>query len=363
MRENMGEIWWRHLTRPSRFVNDVSEALLDEDSVLLILPERMPWYWDFYAAVEESVNERSALRSMQMIESPAAEIGEFLFETECRKELRSRRRRGQSYASFLAGCDDLTLNNKYIWVRGTNADKLAECRDFLAEYYKARPRDKTRPLFILEMTEGMERVPSVKGMRQLRYSAGVGAYDRFAFCAMAAANAGVSPEQAPYLSELISNLCRDDVELCGICAEMGEQLLQNPVSALASASAENLRSDDTPFHIPDADTLARREWESQLKIVYPMVQRYVSQFIDRHRTEITKALPIETQYDTIDDPQDLELSHLLGMAGAQALKITGREYEELTLLRRIRNRLAHMRSIDANDMKRLMEGDFEFSLV
>jgi len=352
----MDKIWWEQITRASRLLRTVSDTMLGGKSVILSLPPSIPWYRTMYSRIEELLHQGNPNNCLQEFSCPPGNVGEFLFETYCKQEKRASYRRGMSYAAFLAKSEDLVLNDRYLWVRDVSGEKLEEWSRFLVEYYKNLPEGMPPAVFLLETVEGEQPRKAVKGVQSIRFSDEVDAYDRFAFCALACTEGGVPIVLRPYLAELVSTLCQDDVELCAACIQRGQSFLTDPEGVLNDIARRKTRSNGETFDIaPMLAGLKGRLWESQLKLIFPVLQQYSAEFIQQHEKEIRAALPLTTSYgETIDDPQDAELGLLVYLVGSQQLGLSGPEHKQLVLFRNARNSLAHMRPLDFSNVEKIL---------
>ena len=88
-------------------------------------------------------------------------------------------------------------------------------------------------------------------------------------------------------------------------------------------------------------------WECQIKLIFPVIEKYRSRFVSQHQKEISAALPIDNAFgDVITSPQDVELGHLVQLVGMGRISLTLRGYQELDLFRKARNDLAHLTPLE-----------------
>ena len=208
----LDKVWWTHIIKAHKFEEDIVKAAAEGKSVLLSLPENVPWKNTLLDMVEEQLKQENYKNAFEYVDCPEEEPGLFLLNNYCRREKRSSYRYGISYAEFLGKCQDIVLNDRYIWVHDIPQDRCEEWLDFVAEYNN-NVKDKTPAIFILEVHGFYGRSP--KGIQKLVFDQAITAYDRFAFCALAASASNTCREYLrPYLAELVSTVCRDDIELC-----------------------------------------------------------------------------------------------------------------------------------------------------
>ena len=97
----------------------------------------------------------------------------------------------------------------------------------------------------------------------------------------------------------------------------------------------------------DTESVENRIWEAQIKLLFPIVERYRTHFVKKYRKHIEKALPIETVFgDLIDDPLDVELGALSRLVNEKKVPLTPKEDNQLDAFKKIRNNLAHLRTLD-----------------
>lgn len=129
----------------------------------------------------------------------------------------------------------------------------------------------------------------------------------------------------------------DDVGWCrGVADELdGSRWLHSGAVALVS----------------DLATLRRRLWAAQVGILFPFLEHRRLSFVAAHRALLS--LPVVTPWEQIDDAESLELSHL---AFQLKHRISPACFARIELCRRMRNELAHLRPLGAND---LLSEEFE----
>ena len=125
----------------------------------------------------------------------------------CKRETRAKYRYGVSYAQFLGKCQETVLNDRYVWVSDIPDEKVTKWLDFVSEYQK-NVQDKTPGIFILEVHNDVMNRKSKKGIRSLGFEQNIGAYDKYAFCALASSETNCKEFLRPYLAEAVASVCR-----------------------------------------------------------------------------------------------------------------------------------------------------------
>ena len=345
---DMDEVWWNHIIKAHKFMDDIVNAAAEGKSVLLSLPEQAPWRETLQNLVEDRLKLENSNNVMDYIPCHEEEAGLFLLNKYCKKERRASYRYGVSYAEFLGQCEDIVLNDRYIWVYDIPQDKCGEWMDFIVEYNK-NVKEKTPAVFILEVKDDNLVNKARKGIRKLAFHQNISAYDRFAFCALAASDSSTCKEYLyPYLAELAASVCKDDIELCAQCVSRGNRFLKNPEETLKEILSEGCRSDGECFtYSGSAEELKTLIWEAQLKNVFPVIEKYRSSFIKKHKDAIQKALPVSNSYgQKVTTPEEVEIGMLIYMVGNQLIHVSSSEYQEMECFRDARNKLAHLNVID-----------------
>ena len=217
-------------------------------------------------------------------------------------------------------------------------------------------KDKTPAIFILEVHGFYGRSP--KGIQKLVFDQAITAYDRFAFCALAASDSNTCREYLrPYLAELVSTVCRDDIELCAACIQKGVRFLKDPKNTLKQIISTEYRSDGERYSYLRLDDLRLLIWETQLKAVFPVIEQYRSFFIKKYSIYIQKALPFSNPNgQDITSPEDVEIGMLVYLVGNGNITLAdSSEYPELERFRDARNNLAHLNILEPEDVELILK--------
>lgn len=343
----MDKLWWNHITKANKFLKDIVASVVGERSVALSLPQNVPWRDTLLELVENQLKLENPKNAFEVISCPDEDIGAFLLNKYCKKEIRATYRYGMTYAVFLGKCQETVLNDRYIWVSDIPAKKYEEWLEFVAAYNQ-NVKEKTPAIFILETHDDNVMYKAKKGITKISFQQNIGAYDKFAFCALAASENSCKEYMRPYLAELVSTVCSEDIELCAECVNSGNHFLEDPIEVIRNIAAEKCRSNGEAFQFSKTDEEIRKYiWEVQLKSVFPIIEKYRSYFIRRYKKFIVPALPIANTYGEIAvNPEDVEIGTLVFMAGNGVILVGTKEYEELEQFRAARNKLAHLNILD-----------------
>lgn len=351
----MDRLWWNHITKAHKFMEDIVHTAVEGKSILLSLPENVPWRNTLLELVEDQLKLENPKNSFEIISCPEEEAGLYLLNQFCPEERRSSYRYGMTYASFLGQCEDTVLNDRYLWITDIPETKYDEWMNFIIEYNK-NVTNKTPAIFILEINKESFVHSAKKGLKKMIFSQNIGAYDQFAFCALAATENSCKDYLRPYLAELVATLCRDDMELCAECVRMGSRFLEDPIRVIHQIKEEKYRSDGNAYCFSkNNEEIKTFIWETQLKHVFPAIEKYRSHFIKKYYAAIQSALPISSSYgELVDKPEDVEIGTLLYLAANGRIPVNTNEYQELELYRNSRNKLAHLNILESDAVELIL---------
>ena len=352
----MEKLWWNHITKAHKFIEDIVAAALEGTSIILSLPANVPWRNTLLELVESQLKLGNPKNSFEVLKCPEEEAGLFLLNKYCRKERRAAYRYGVTYAEFLGQCGDTVLNDRYVWVTDIPEAKYEEWLEFVITYQKSVTK-KTPAVFILEINDMSFAKRAKKGIKKLIFDQNIGAYDKFAFSALAATENSCRDYMRPYLAELAATICSDDIELCAECVCMGNTFMKEPSNTISSMMKERCRSNGDAYQFSKTDDeIKRLVWETQLKSVFPVIEKFRGHFIEKYDSQIKKALPISNSYgENVTVPEDVEIGTLLYMAGCGAISVSSWEYEELQQYRNARNKLAHLDILDLDAVDSILK--------
>ena len=345
---NMDAIWWGQITKANYFIQTIASAILNHNSVVIRLPERTPWKGTLYENVEGILRQGNPEYKLKFHDCPTKEAGEFLLEEYCKRDKRNSYRFGMSYAEFLAKSDDIVLNSRYVWIKNVSGGKLKEWLDFIAEYNRNLQKNALSAVFILETQDETIKAKKVKGLKYLSFDDSIDFYDKYTFCVLASTGIDIKTNIRPYVAEVVSSVCKDDIELCALCMEHWNDFVRQPYDTLSHIIISEAHSNNTPFASDyNIETVETRIWEAQIKQLFPVVERYRTRFVRKNLEYVEKALPLETAYgEMIDNPLDVELGALSYLAKGKQILLTSKEKSQLDTFRMIRNYLAHMKTLD-----------------
>lgn len=342
---NEGAVWWEQIGTSRRFLNQIKENMEAANSVVLHVPEKMPWKNYFYTMVDLQKASFSGDRQMQRLEwRPGEEPGAFILDRLCTRLVRADYFPGQTYAEYLGSRDDILLCDYYVWITGIDTrEDLSRWTDFISQYNECSKAFSKRAIYIIEYSG-----PTCSTGQIACLSFPLGHLDRQVFC-LELASALNNASQRDFQSELALRVGGDDPELSALLIGSGESFVRDPVVVTQTQIQDRLRSDYTRFRDLTVEQISSAVWKADIVILFPILEQWRFDLVTKYEAELRRFLPIRNSNgEKVEEPFDLELGSLLYIA-VQNQPFTKAEYDQLKLCRSVRNKLAHNQAIPAEE--------------
>lgn len=355
----MEKIWWERIPNAERLIQDVVFTLLAGKQAFLQIERHLPWPVAFQNVLETAIQHQDGVRRLHIVS--AKEIGTeddaletYLLCHFCKSELRDEFRPGFGYARFLAQrCDTSTLKDSYLIIDGGTERQVNRWLTFLSEY--SRQLGKKRGISCLILSSTLKK-DNWHGITTFCYEEYLTDYDSFIFFMIVADAQAIPKKLKPYLGEFVITLVGSDVELGFACLIHGCDFLENASEILKSISETEFYSDGSKIiNIPRKETVQAAWWMAQVKLLFPKIEAFRQDLLERHREEIEKVLPCtNAEGDVIQDYHEVELGLLWHMRNHDRLHLVlhSREDDDLRRYRMLRNRLAHINPLSLQEIKK-----------
>ena len=349
---NADNIWWGQIGNSLRLLARVTERLRDHRSAVLSMPVRFPWRERFYREIDIRRAPYSVARRLKRIAWPGKGApGQFVLTTLCPLDVQADYWPGQTYGEYLGSRRNLAMNDYDIWITGVHRKSdLMKWVEFVTQYHAAVGEAEPHAVFLIEY-DG----PPMKtgGVEQI--SCQVERYDCRVFCLeMAAEVSGTVLRD--YQAELALRIGGSQPELCAALLETGNRLPEAPLDTARQVLSRARGSDGYPFPALSETELTSAVWLAAVALLFPLMERYRIAFIERHKMELSRFLPISNSNgDEVTEPFDLEIGALCYIiANLRVHLFAPAEVNGLRLCRRIRNQLAHNKPVDCADVEAVM---------
>lgn len=346
---NPGIIWWNQIGNSLRLLTTVTNSLRDCHSAVLQVPQGLPWHQEFYDAVDFRRWEFSAERRLvRMSWEEQSDPGQFLLDELCSAQTKADYWPGMSYGAYLGACDDLMMNDYYVWITGirSKADILA-WDAFLGQYHGVSA-DSSRAVFILEYSG---EISSLSAAELITYRPE--RYDCRVFCLETAAalrNTGLQDYQA----ELALHIGGGDPELCAALLAEGQTLLSDPVKTTQHIIATELDSRLRPFPDKTEQQIISAARNAAMVLFFPVLENRRLQFVEENFNTLSRHLPISNSNgDRITDPYDLEIGPIRYIIRSAEKEFDRTDAEAIRLCHRVRNLLAHNKPLPCSDAEKI----------
>lgn len=338
-----GKIWWEDLNGPRRFLLEAAEKLSGGKSVVLCLPERVPWAETMRDVLEKLLRKGTQSLAIVDAENISSEPQEFVLKEFCANKDGFRPYSKKAYAKFLAESTGIALNDSCIWIRNASPAQAAEWFSFIADYHEFLARKKSG-VFLLET--GDSNFISKRGVEVLSYAKKISDYDSFAFNIFTAADFGNENHlMKQYLAELITALTEGDVEFGAACIDKSGDFFKNP-----GATFENILREGKFTSRKTPDDIEQAVWMTQLKLIFPLVETFRRKFIRRYENAIYEAVPYHNS-----PLEELEIGALYGLFNQRRRFLNGSDGDDLEMYREVRNKLAHMKTLPFDELQKIFE--------
>lgn len=341
MNNLFGKIWWEDLNGPRRFLVEAVEKLSGGKSIVINLPNSVPWLKIMREVLEKLLNKGTQSINIVDAENISSEPQEYILKEFCGNKEGFRPYSKKAYAKFLAESKGIALNNSCIWIRNANPAQIDKWFAFIADY-QSFLNGKRGGVFLLE---AFGELNNKFGVEILSYNDKISDYDSFAFNIFTAADfAGENHLMKQYLAELVSALTAGDVEFAAECINRSENFLKNPAEAF----------DDILWEGKFTSGMSTKEieqaiWMTQLKLIFPLVETFRRNFIKKYEEQIKNTPPFYSV------PEEVEIGQLYGLFNQRRWLINDFDGDDLEFYREVRNKLAHLGILPFDDLKKLFD--------
>lgn len=362
MYSNITNIWWQQVSDAVFMINRLTDCLTDERSIALVLPEHTPWYSFLVNQIEENLHNNNSDNSFCIIDVSlisSENPGKYIAGKYCLAPKLSHYWPGESYARFLAKSNDIMLNNQYLWIKGLDSENYKNWYDFVNEYIECCDKNEKRASFILEYRDADNTV-SMKSpfFDTICWNEVIKPYDYYMFSSLMVSSLSCCDEIKHYIAELIYTISGNDAELCAYLAEYGENFAENPSDTLYKCISDSRRSDGSEFSVPDINFIDTAIKETQIKKVFPVIERFRNRFITENYNQLDYFLnssSVEnTRGESISEPYELEIGTLKFISGSKNFAISEKQKNELGFIHNARNRLAHNKILSYNEVRDIL---------
>ncbi|MBQ3402719.1 MAG: hypothetical protein IJG65_05030 [Synergistaceae bacterium] len=363
--------WWKNITGPSAMISAASNALSEGYSIILGVPGFTSWPEKMREFLREEISAGGAYITIidAGLECPE-KAGDYLirrFDTE--RRYRSRLSSVQEYFMSTG-----LLGGHVFWLHSfRDKEQASDWVDFCSKY----PSDSlSTGLFIID-TESAGLQPSSR-VRSVNYSDYVERYDTQIFASFLLDVEGYgrphyTRDWKEYVSVLSAMLCGSDAETAGALIGSTDFMLDDPYDALRTLAQDLPYRGKETGHIlrlvRDYDDAAvkNRIWTAQVQVFFPMIElervriiRGTEGLSEKLNTALmyknANGSPMRQSDGTIVlSSEELDTGGLCYLLCGNMIHPADNELNEyVSLLRKFRNSLAHMKPCNVDDVREFL---------
>lgn len=356
----MDTIWWNKVTNASCFLETIVASVQNGQSVLLELPDTIPWYMTMKEIIENEISMQNSDSACKYVLDTKVEPGEYLLKTFCKKEKQAKYRPLIGYPRFLAKSNDIVLNDRILWIADVDKKQVQKWVDFIENYNKELEEGRKGCRFIIETREKCN-ISNRKGIQFISFEKKIEYYDNYVFNMLAASSLKGTQLFKQYLAEVVSIMFPNDIELSSKCISDGKRFLKNPIKVIQSIIEQESRSDGAYFNVSvKQEELQERLWEAQIKIIFPLIEKHRSVIVKKYKSQIEVLLPIEGSYgETFNEVNEVELGTISYLQGKGKIQMSSDDISKVEKLKKARNDLAHIKTLAQSQVDEI----FSFEIV
>lgn len=337
-------LWWNYVSGAARYLSDTAAA---SANYRVLIVEEAPYMEHFFCLLQDRLHQWDS--NLQIDEIRA---DQWTFDVEVGESLINHYASQVDYhpmdgtrAQFIARND--LLAGRVLIVRETN--RRTEWIDTAIEY--ARFSSERNGLLILTYNGHPYLNSSRKGVKLLQWETYVTNYDMQLFASYCIADKpGLSLEMRNYITQLASRLAGTDAVLCSRLAV--EEIAVDAMGLMQRLAHDNVFAGRV---FANPQFIQSKIWESQIQIVFPIIERWRRRFIEQYNNEFLSVLPQQDDFDKeLNTPQDMELRHMW----YYYFKLNGFRHSDderaFWLLYQARNHLAHLEPLYDEDVSNLI---------
>lgn len=353
----LGELWWTRLVNSVRFLDDIKDELMDKKSVMLCFDDDIPWCDIMIDTLEQQIPFLTETHAFEI--HNAAKIkekpGEYLFNKYISEHERIHDYWiTQTHEEFIGKNENTPLHHRALCITGISTENAADWVKTVNDYLENCNTDE-HGVFIL-IVQGASPISS-KHIETIKYSDYVTDYDCLMLCMTVLSSEKCNSIQKQYVSEIASNIAKNNIEIAGVLASEGYKLAISPFKTTSAA-----------LHCYDirianlSERVKSGVWEAQIKLVFPRLEEFRCKLAQKYDAKLKSHLPITSSSgERVDKVSDLELGQLYFICSSNRNILQKYEFEMLKKMRETRNLLAHQNTLTIDQLTALNFFNEKFS--
>ena len=361
--EDWPEFWWQRVVGPYEVVKKTVSSLQGKRSVVLKVPQDLPWRHKMRDMLREELQSTSGTESLAITFLDAEEDlpgeyepGKYLVDKFGLRDdslhYRSSRGSGQGYLLRRG-----VLRNKIVWIKGLGVDDAQVWERFCAGWNISTLDEG---LFVIEDRTSETSVP--QNLTIIDYAECVDEYSVQLFNGLTLNSQEFDSYKMVwkrYVAALMTSLCGSDVEVAHELVwshDLRKEDAYVAITTMVDSGIFDSRGHGSFGHVlnvarrGDKATIDERIWAAQLEVLFPMIERERLLIVEKLSDSISPLIDggrIEQHGDKLTSLEDVELGTLVYLMncdqdGVRVLDVKEKGLRDrIFLLRKCRNHLAH----------------------
>lgn len=329
--------WWTKINSAARFIADILECVKNRNSVVVNISD-VPFAEEFAGITQNELRRNDSEYILELINDSETNLAveDFLFGKYCPDDVASTffPTLNNTKARFIAQCEQFRLNTSTVWVNVTDEQRISEWISFIKEY-TANCSKLRHTVFVIQTNNSNLQSVKAKGLKYISTADYITTYDYYVYYMLEASEiSGCTTLKKQYIAELLASFCKNDAMTAEKMLSRWNKLVENPLELYEECSSQK---------VPNSE-LQSRLWRTQMRVLFPAIEEYRYQIVQKYYDCIQNALPFETVYKVeITEAFELDLGNILSMNYNGDISLRQSDMEMIIKLKSIRDNLAHMK--------------------
>lgn len=343
------EIWWTGVIGASEYINCIEQSLKSKNSVLLFIPQRIPWHDCFIEHIKVD-NPNKNTMSFNLIDcSKIVEnnLGLMLLNRYGSNEQKSNYKPSISISGYLF--DNNILNNRTIWLY--NIPERLENRwiTFLCEFQRRKllhSNSNNNSILCMEIDDTHQRSVNSPYTDTIIWNKQIFDYDVLMFAMHRVRNINEPESIKKYVSQIASSMASSDIELCDNLIAQYYKLIRYPKETIQAICDTNYKNGNARIFKMTKRKYEYILWSAQEQVLFPIIERERLNFINKYYDVVSKNFSNPEVKANCETALDVELGTLVYICikkfpGTEIIKNNSYDWKALETLHKARNNIAH----------------------
>lgn len=363
------EMWWTGVIGASEYINCITQSLEKKDSILMFVPQKIPWHSTFMEHIKKANPNRNTMsfNKIDCFNVKEDNLGMMLLKRYASEEQILNYNESGSITEYIL--DIGILNNRTIWLY--NVPERLENRwiNVICELQRKKV-NYNNVSNILCMEIGYIHRMSVNSpfTDVISWEDHIFNYDVLMFAMHRVRNLNEPETIKTYVSQISSTISCLDIELCDALIENYYRLIRCPDRTVQNVCNMVYTNDKAKIFQMTKRQFNYILWSSQEQVLFPVIEKERLNFIKKYyhivSANFQKARVKECQSIDLDTPMDMELGTLVDICnkkfeGTNEIKNNTNDWAMLRTLRHARNRIAHRQPVDFETFYKVVTCNFE----